>query len=211
MKLPMFFIFLFVTSLLYTCSDIEINRNVSGDFGPFQLVYNGDFEDHSLMKQVPVRWFKPRSHTFHDQKIYNWDNEIFHSANHSISIEIPKAHQEIPVSYYWAQTLNNFQPGQKYKLRAWVKTKNLTRSAWIKIMFPDIFHHSFVLSASTLSSSRLTGTNDWKEIVLIFKIPPGTRRVLLKTGVDALSNQGGKVWFDDIQIYVEDNLKWYEI
>ncbi|MGD9897680.1 MAG: carbohydrate binding domain-containing protein [Calditrichaceae bacterium] len=211
MKLPIFLILLYAASLLFTCSEENINRNASDDFHPFQLVYNGGFEDHSLMKQIPSRWFKPHSNTVQDHAIYHWDNQIFHTGDRSVSIEIPVTHQEIPASYYWSQTLNNFQPGHTYKLRAWVKTKNLNRSAWIKIMFPDKFHHSFVLSASTAESSQLTGTSDWKEIILIFTIPPGTRRILLKTGLDAIGNDGGKVWFDDIQIYAEDYLKWYEV
>ncbi|MGD9488411.1 MAG: hypothetical protein AB7W47_10345 [Calditrichaceae bacterium] len=211
MKLPIILIWLFAAFMPFTCSDENISRKVSDEVLPFQLVYNGGFEEHSLRKQIPARWFKPHSNTLLDHEIYRWDNDIFHSGDHSVSIEIPSNHQEIPASFYWTQTLNNFQAGHTYKLRAWVKTKNLSRSAWIKIMFPDKFHHSFVLSASTIESSRLTGTSDWKEIILLFTIPPGTRRVLIKTGLDTIGNSGGKVWFDDIQIYEEDYLKWYEI
>ena len=56
-------------------------------------------------------------------------------------------------------------------------------------------------SASTRKMFSVIGTYNWRRVNTLFRIPKGTTKILIRAAIQSSGNEGGKVWFDDIQFY----------
>jgi hypothetical protein len=54
--------------------------------------------------------------------------------------------------------------------------------------------------ATTQFKNPLTGSSDWEQVKVKFKVPKGTVAMYVRAVLTAPANAGGRVWFDDISI-----------
>lgn len=126
------------------------------------------------------------------------DNSVAHSGRSSISIAISKTHPEGNATYNWVRRVDGLKPAV-YELSGWIKTERIKNSPFIEVQCWNA-ENEMIGSASTARVSPVTGSQNWKEAKTLFKIPAGTKKILLIAGIGSSQNSGGKVWFDDINI-----------
>lgn len=106
---------------------------------------------------------------------------------HSLVIESEVATDN--TNKWWGQVLQ-VKPGTQYKLTAYAKTENVHGGAVISIGYLDELGGAM----GGVNSAILKGTNDWRELTIVFQVPQGITQANI-----SLSLVGaGKVWFDDV-------------
>ena len=134
------------------------------------------------------------------------DNSVAHSGDKSISISISKTHPSTNNVYNWVRRVDGLKPAV-YELSGWIKTEGIKSSPFIEVECWNA-ENKMLGSATTETLNPVTGTQNWKQVKTLFKIPPGTIKVLIIAGIGSSqnfgelsrANSGGKVWFDDINI-----------
>ena len=179
------FLFGFI-GLFVSCSSTKIRDNI-----------NGGFENYDSSDDEPDGWFTNNLPGTGRYVKLNIDNETVHSGDNSISIAILNSHPQKTAIYNWARRVDKFQTNKTYELKAWIKTYGIKSSPFVEIQFWN--KRAEIAKISTIKKYNLTGTKNWRLVNSIFKIPKGTNRVLILVGVSSTQNNGGKVWFDDIQ------------
>jgi hypothetical protein len=187
--------FLFLVFIFSYCSDERItqyNNNYDFNGGFEKSVYNDS--------QLGVGWFPtilPETSGFVQ---FNWDSEVKHSGEFSVSISIKENYPvKDTVAYNWTKPFMPVKVNQPYVLKGWIKTSNLKEPAFIVVQCWDSKYNMIGFSTSC-KDYPLIGTNDWKEVKVNFVPPQNTAEVRIRLCSSAPFNTGGKVWYDDISI-----------
>jgi hypothetical protein len=85
----------------------------------------------------------------------------------------------------------------------WLKTKNLKAPGFICVQSWDEARKEMLGFATTQADYPITGTTEWTEVKTILSVPEGTAMVVVRAGIAAPENNGGKIWIDDITIEKE--------
>jgi len=188
---------LFLFFIVVSCSTID---NRAPNNPPKSLIRNSSFEGTWSVKKDPKGWQATRLFETKKFVIFNWELLEKHSGSKSVSIEIKDDHPQKRIDYNWTQTLSSISAGEKFKINGWIKTKRLSKSAWIIVQFWDSANIQLLELVSTQQKYNISGTNDWRRVELIFDVPLNCDEVIIRAGISAPYNNGGKVWFDDIEI-----------
>ena len=90
-------------------------------------------------------------------------------------------------------------PGSRLRLRAWVRTENLTTNEGVAIEVADMEHGAF-----RVQTEPVTGTTEWRRLECTFLLPKGVRllelEVLRKPSWKLDNKIQGTVWLDDITL-----------
>jgi hypothetical protein len=167
---------------------------------PPGLMTGGDFEPVSEFEGVPTGWYATRVPETTGHVSFEWDREVAHSGERSISIAIAEDHPEQPVAYNWTRAVNGWEVGGVYELEGWIRTDSLAETAWIVVQCWNLEREDLVGFATTQADFPLRGTHDWTRVGLVIEVPQGTEQLRIRAGIAAPDNRGGKVWFDDIAI-----------
>lgn len=165
------------------------------------LVDNGGFESLSSIEKTPTGWRYTELPGTRDFVDFIWDEETCFGGDRSVSIKIAQDHPEGEViAYNWYTSLENWKPTKKYELSARVRTMGLEGPAWICVQCWDESHSEMLNFATTQKDYPVSGTSDWQEVGTVFKVPEGTRDIVVRAGIAAPENNGGQAWFDEVAI-----------
>ena len=177
-----------IISLILGCQGTSTKNN-----------FNGGFEIKSPVQNEPAGWFATRVPQTKDFVVFAWDSTEHHSGSHSVSIAMDSTHPQEVIAYNWTRTFDDFTIGKKYVISGWIKAKNLKETAWIVVQCWDD-NRKIIGFASNQYSHPVKGTNDWTLVKSDFTVPEGTIEVRIRAGIASPQDNGGKVWFDDIEI-----------
>ncbi|MGE5599344.1 MAG: carbohydrate binding domain-containing protein, partial [Bacteroidota bacterium] len=121
---------------------------------------------------------------------FTWDGAVKRTGARSLAI----AGSSGNAGYF----MESFQidPDREYLFSGWAKTSNAAaNSVYINISW---FNESGWLGDT--ASTRLSGTNDWTQLVVRALPPPHANHATVYLRSD---NNSGTVWFDDLELYVE--------
>lgn len=164
---------------------------------------NGGFENNIDGSDEPDGWTSNQlPHTVKYAQL-NVDNSIAHNGDRSISISISKTHPSVNTVYNWVRRVDGLKPAV-YELNGWIKTAEIKNPPYIEVQCWNN-ENKMLGRATTREIFRMTGTKDWQQVKILFKIPKGTTKILLIAGIESSQNYGGKVWFDDIGIRLINN------
>ena len=88
------------------------------------------------------------------------------------------------------------QPGQCYKVGAWIKTRDVVRVAYIATEYLDAKGERI----SFTPSGSVSGTSDWKQVSTMCQIPNGTVAIAVRL----ILYGSGMAWFDDATVVHDD-------
>lgn len=184
LKVAYYFLLVFITACGSTKTITEIN---------------GGFEDYSFSENNPEGWsanYFPQRDKF---ALLSADKSVSHGGKHSIFIEIYNTPAEDDRIYNWVRILRN--PGNGvYELTGWIRTRNAERSPYIELQLWSNEGERMISKVSTRKLYPVTGTQGWRKVNAIFKMPERTTKIIIKAAVESRGNGGCKVWFDDIQL-----------
>lgn len=169
-----------------SCSGVKVNDAINGGF---ENNYDGVTPDGWSANSLP------QIKKYADLSI---DNSVAHTGDKSILISISNDHPSDKTIYNWIRRIDGLKDDEIYELQGWVKTKNIKNSPFIDVQCWN--DTKIIGSASTTNGYSVTGTKDWQLIKTIFTIPKSTSKILIRIGIISSENNGGKVWFDDVQI-----------
>lgn len=184
-KIILLVVILIPAALLLSCSSVVHDKLNGG----FENNFDDDNPDGWTSNQMPQTVKYARLEV---------DNSISHSGDKSISISISKTHPFTNTVYNWVRRVDGLKPAV-YELSGWIKTEGIKNSAFIEVECWNA-DNKMLGSATTETLHPVTGTQNWKQVKTLFKIPPGTIKALIIAGIGSSQNSGGKVWFDDINI-----------
>lgn len=169
-----------------------------GKDGP---LFESGFEMKSSIQKSPAGWSRTIVPRFEEHVEFIWDEEIPHGGERSVSIEIGEDHPaEMTVAYNWYADILNFLPGGEYELTCWIRGRDLEEPAWVCVQCWDETMSKMIGFETTQKDYPLTGTFEWKKAGTVFKVPEGTFKVVIRAGIAAPGNNGGRAWFDDLKI-----------
>ena len=160
---------------------------------------NGGFEINPDQYGNPNSWFATRIPKTSEYVKFEWDSTMSHSGSFSVSLAIDSTHPQDQIAYNWTRLVDNFKIGEEYTISGWIKTEDLTQTAWIVIQCWDA-NRNLIGFATNQNSQPVKGTSDWTLVETDFTVPDGTEQVRIRAGIASPINNGGKVWFDDISI-----------
>lgn len=126
------------------------------------------------------------------------DNSVSHSGKRSILISISNRHPPTNKVYNWIKRVDGMYASITYELSGWVKTENIKFSPFVEVQFWD--NTKMIGIVNSKKDFLITGTKKWQIFKQIIIVPQGTAKILLKAALQSRGNNGGRVWFDDIQI-----------
>lgn len=183
-----------VIFLLVSCSEDNVNN-------PLVYNFNGDFETSVNHFNEIDGWYPTNQIATADYVNFNWGKEEKHSGEYSVSISIDENHPtDTPICYNWTKIYKPFEIGTEYEITGWVKSQNLSSSAFMVVQCWKN-RNEMVGFFTSQYTHQIIGTNDWTEFSTKFIPPDETYEVRIRIGITAPFDNGGKVWFDDI--YVE--------
>ncbi len=162
------------------------------------LLVAGDFERQTELQKSPNGWFATVVPRFKEFVSFEWDDQVAHSGEHSVSIAIDPAHPDDPVSYNWTAAIPACKGGGTYEISGWIKTEEMTTTAVIMLQFWNEDKSAMLGFATTQADYPVTGTSDWTQVGKVFTVAEGTAEVRVRAVVQAPDNRGGKAWFDDL-------------
>jgi hypothetical protein len=162
--------------------------------------FNGGFEIKKVNANEPQGWFATRVPQTSNFVKFVWDSTVKHSGSYSVSISIDSTHPNEIIDYNWANSFPDFEINKKYSISGWVKTINVKTTAFLVVQCWTGSYNKMISFFTNQGRQPVTGTTDWKFVQYDFKVPEGTKIVLVRAGLAAPDNNGGKVWFDDINI-----------
>ncbi len=148
---------------------------------------NGDIEALDSAGQ-PLSWIVCNLQA-HNNGLWSVDSSISRGGQHSLVIESEAATDNS--NKWWGQVLQ-VKPGTQLKLTAYAKTENVRDGAVISIGYLDELGGAM----GGVNSAILKGTNDWRELTIVFKVPQGITQVNISVSLIG----AGKVWFDDVSL-----------
>ncbi len=175
-------------TVLESCSSSVIRNDINGSF------------EELLDEKTPDGWYANNlsgTRKFADLSI---DHLVSHSGKQSIEIAFNKKLPHESFMYNWVRRVDGLKSLNVYELQGWIKTTGIKNSPSLEVQFWGQQENKLIGTISTKDRFPIVGTNNWKRVNVIFKIPPKVNKILLFAGVDGLDNDGGKVWFDDISL-----------
>lgn len=160
---------------------------------------NGGFENYDLTDRDLDGWTTnnlPQTKKYADLSI---DKSVVHSGHNSVYISISKDHPQINTVYNWVRRVNGLE-GRENELSGWLKTKEIKISPYFEVECWNEKEDKMIGNASTKKTFSISGTKNWQRAKIIFQIPKGTTKIFIKAGIQSSENEGGKVWFDDLQL-----------
>ncbi len=164
---------------------------VTDNLSPMQnLLTNPSFEIDQDRDLLPDGW-KPEA--FQSKGKIAWDDTVSRTGKASLRIadpgSRPNGHWKENIAR-WVGDVRPIQPGTKYKLEAWIKTKELKATSRVILAWQD--GHNWISEDATNS---IDGTSDWKRVSLTATAPKGATevRVLFEVGYG-----NGTAWLDDV-------------
>lgn len=176
-----------VIGIFVSCSSVNIEDTI-----------NGGFEESDYDGEFPDGWFANNFSQTKKHAELLVDNSVAHSGDRSILISISKDHPPEIIIYNWIRRVDGLIVGETYELQGWVKTEKIKNSPFLDVQCWN--NVKIIGSASTIKSNSVSGTKNWQFIKTIFNVPKSTLKILIRAGIKSSGNNGGKVWFDDIQI-----------
>jgi hypothetical protein len=156
------------------------------------LISNGDFEDELLSFGFAWR-IAPVEGVYVGQ-----DTSTYHSPSHALLIQFTGKQNLL---YQHVFQYVKVSPGQSYRLRAFIKTEDITTDSGPRLEVFDAYNGA----ALDKLTDDLTGTSDgWTPLLLDFAAGPKTELIvvrLLRLPSKKFDNLiSGKVWLDDVQL-----------
>ena len=165
------------------------------------FIQSNGFEPLSSLQKTPTGWNKTVVPKYKDYIEFIWDKETFYKDQMSISISIRKDHPEDDfIAYNWYTDVMNWEVGKDYELSCWVKGLDLNDPIWICVQCWDEPMTKMLNFSTTQKDYPLKGTFDWQQVGTVFSIPKGTYKVIVRAGIAAPKNNGGRAWFDELHI-----------
>jgi len=156
-----------------------------------EFVHNGDFEMDFL--RGGLEWQIPRCPCE-----IGLDTSVFRSGTRSLRVVFDR---KANLSFQLGQ-LVPVEPGRRYRLRAFLRTENITSNSGMRFevrSVPLVKEELFAQSAQ-----NLVGTNPWTPVEMEFRTGPSTSVVsirLYRVPSQRLNNiLLGKVWLDEVSI-----------
>lgn len=174
--------------------------NLGCNLGLLNSSLNGGFEIKKGNVNEPLGWFATRVPQTSNFVKFDWDSTVKHSGSYSVSISIDSSHPNEIMDYNWAHSFPGFEINKKYSISGWIKTINVKTTPFLVVQCWSDNYNKLIGFFTNEGKQPVTGTTDWKFVQYDFKVPEGTKRVLVRAGLAAPDNNGGKVWFDDIKI-----------
>ncbi len=171
---------------IFSCSSTRTNDDI-----------NGGFENDSG-RDNPDGWFANNLPVTRKYAKLSVDNSTSHSGDKSILISISIHHPKETTIYNWIRRVDGLKVGEIYEMQGWIRAEKVKSSPFIEVQFWN--SSQIIGTASTAQGYLITGTKNWQRVNTIFSVPNGTSKVLIRAGISSYKNNGGKVWFDDIQI-----------
>jgi hypothetical protein len=164
-----------------------------------ELLAGGGFESKST-DETNAGWFATELPNTMEFVSFEWDEQVVHSGERSISIAIDSSHPDEVIAYNWAKAVPACQAGRSYELRGWIRTENLSGPAWIAVQCWNDARDKMLGFTTTQKDYPITGTSDWTQVETVFTVPAGTSEILIRAGIATPENRGGRVWFDDLSV-----------
>lgn len=174
--------------LLESCSNSAVRNDINGSF---EEIFDG---------KNPDGWYANNLSGTRKYADLSVDHSVSHSGKQSIKIAFNKKMPHESFMYNWVRRVDGLKSLDVFELQGWIKTTGIKNSPSLEVQFFDQQENKLIGTISTKERFPITGTNNWKKVSIIFKIPPKVNKILLFAGVNGLDNDGGKVWFDDISI-----------
>lgn len=172
--------------ILLSCSSVTTHDSM---FESFETISDG---------KNPDGWVANNLNLKKEVAELSVDNSVSHSGKRSIMISISNLHKPTSTIYNWIKRVDGIQAGITYEFTGWVKIENIKYSPFLEIQFWN--KTKMIGIENSMKEFSVTGVSNWEPIKKIILVPQGTNRILLKTAVQSRGNEGGRVWFDDIQI-----------
>ena len=185
-KIIYFLVTLILLLLIETCSSYSVGNGINGGF---ESDYDGE---------NPDGWFAndlPQTKKYAELSI---DNSVAHTGDQSILISILNNNPSNKTVYNWIRRVDGLKNDEIYEMHGWIKTEGIKNSPFIDVQCWN--NTKIVGTASTSQNYSVTGTKNWQRVKTIFSVPKGTTKILIRAGITSYENNGGRVWFDDVQI-----------
>ncbi|HCF88864.1 MAG TPA: hypothetical protein DF292_02625 [Firmicutes bacterium] len=148
---------------------------------------NGNIEELDSSGQ-PLSWMVCDLQS-HNTGRWSVDSNISRNGQHSLAIEGELG--SAAANKWWGQVLK-VKPGTQLKLTAYAKTEDVRGGAAISIGYLDELGGAM----GGVNSAILNGTNDWRELTIIFQVPQGITQINISLSLIG----AGMVWFDDVSL-----------
>lgn len=191
MKKPMWILASTVACLLLVTAGCGAKRS---------LLANGGFEGQGSQTMTPADWSPTVVQKTKEFVRFEWDDEVAHGGDRSVSIAISPDHPDDVIHYNWVRSIPGCEKGKSYELTGWVKTENMAGPAWVVVQCWNSARDKMLAISNTAKDYPVKGTSDWTRVKLTFTVPEGTGEVLVRAGVAAPENRGGRAWFDDLRV-----------
>ena len=165
---------------------------------PRSLLQNGDFELGPSSIGGPAMWGATRVPQFAEHVELAWEDSLGRGGGHAVSIAIRESHPDDVVHYSWSQYVLAYAAGATYRVSAWIRTENVTDTAFVVVQCWDRAMTQRLETVSNQGVAEVVGTSDWTRVELTIEVPEETGRMLFLVGLAAPANRGGKAWFDDV-------------
>jgi len=173
---------------------VVLSATVTGELKHFgNLVQGPSFEIDRDRDTQPDGW---RAYAFDSPAVLTWDATVSRSGKRSLSIRDSFRSGEQRdwkhCTGRWCSPPRPIEPGSRYELEVWVKTKGVTGQAYA--------HLAWQRGSKWLSevgTERLSGTKDWTRLNVSATAPPGADALIVSMN---LSRSKGTAWFDDVKV-----------
>jgi len=172
--------------ILLSCSSVTTHDSM---FESFETISDG---------KNPDGWVANNLNLPKETAELSVDNSVSHGGERSILISISNLHPSTNAIYNWIKRVEGMHAGITYELTGWVKTKNIKFSPFVEIQFWG--KTKMIGLVNSIKDFSMTDVRNWEPFKKIILVPQGTVKVLLKAALQSRGNNGGRVWFDDIQI-----------
>lgn len=146
-----------------------------------QVIFNGDLEKIDPKTDMPVAW----TNAMKGEYTYKLDSNVVQHGKYAICIT---SIDSFPYNF----------TGHTLQLKGFIKTENVTNGyagIWMRVNGIDEF--------DKMEKQNLHGTHDWKEYTISM---PYNSDVARSLNVGALLAGKGKMWFDNLRLYLDGKL-----
>ena len=164
------------------------------------ILADGGFEPQTELQRSPTDWYATELPHTKEFVSFEWDAQVVHAGNRSVSIAIAPSHPDEKIAYNWTKVVGGCREGKTYELSGWIRAKSLSESAWICVQCWNDSKKKMLGFTTTQKDYPVTGTSDWTRVGTRFTVPEGTAEVRIRAGISTPDNRGGQVWFDDLQV-----------
>jgi hypothetical protein len=153
-----------------------------------QVKFNGDLENINRKAKLPTGW----EHTIGSGYDYVLDSTVVKKGKYSLSLASKPGGSEFgAIDCFIRETLK----GSRLQLKGFIKTENVVGYAglYMRVDGTSAFNNMY--------DQNIKGTTDWKEYTINL---PYDGENAIQIAVGALLAGTGKIWFDDVRLYIDD-------